>query len=103
MILKLENGSLSEYKEMQAQKKYEQAYERFKEKEFSSSFDNCLLIQQNYPGSKLEDKIVFLMALSKAGMHEITECKRLLEEFVVSFPTSPLLKEATEMLKLMNK
>jgi tetratricopeptide (TPR) repeat protein len=103
MILKLENGSLSENKEMQAQKKYEQAYERFKEKEFSSSFDNCLLIQQNYPGSKLEDKIVFLMALSKAGMHEITECKRLLEEFVVSFPTSPLLKEATEMLKLMNK
>jgi tetratricopeptide (TPR) repeat protein len=103
MILKLENGSLSENKEMQAQKKYEEAYERFKEKEFSSSFDNCLLIQQNYPGSKLEDKIVFLMALSKAGMHEITESKRLLEEFVISFPTSPLLKEATEMLKLMNK
>ncbi|WP_459457676.1 type IX secretion system periplasmic lipoprotein PorW/SprE [Aquirufa sp. HETE-40SA] len=103
MILKLENGSLSENKEMQAQKKYEEAYERFKEKEFSSTFDNCLLIQQNYPGSKLEDKIVFLMALSKAGMHEITESKRLLEEFVISFPTSPLLKEATEMLKLMNK
>ena len=32
-----------------------------------------------------------------AGMHEITECKRLLEEFVISFPTSPLLKEATEI------
>ena len=103
MILKLENGSLSENKEIQAQKKYEEAYERFKQKEFSSSFDTCLLIQQNYPGSKLEDKIVFLMALSKAGMHEITECKRLLEEFIISFPTSPLLKEATEMLKVINK
>jgi hypothetical protein len=43
------------------------------------------------------------MALSKAGMHEITECKRLLEEFMISFPTSPLLKEATEMLKVINK
>ncbi len=103
MILKLENGALSENKEIQAQKKYEEAYERFKEKEFSTSFDSCLLIQQNYPGSKLEDKIVFLMALSKAGMHEITDCKRLLEEFMISFPTSPLLKEATEMLKVINK
>jgi TolA-binding protein len=103
MILKLENGTLSENKEIQAQKKYEEAFERFEAKDFKMTADACLFIQQNYPGSKLEDKIVFLLALSKAGMHETEECKQLLEEFTTSFPTSPLLKEATEMLKLINK
>jgi tetratricopeptide (TPR) repeat protein len=103
MILKLENGTLSENKEIQAQKKYEEAFERFEAKDFKMTADACLFIQQNYPGSKLEDKIVFLLALSKAGMHETTECKNLLEEFISSFPASPLLKEATEMLKLINK
>ncbi|MFM2400842.1 MAG: hypothetical protein RI950_358 [Bacteroidota bacterium] len=103
MILKLENGTLSENKEIQAQKKYEEAFERFEAKDFKMTADACLFIQQTYPGSKLEDKIVFLLALSKAGMHETTECKNLLEEFISSFPASPLLKEATEMLKLINK
>jgi tetratricopeptide (TPR) repeat protein len=103
MILKLENGTLSENKEIQAQKKYEEAFERFEAKDFKATSEACLFIQQNYPGSKLEDKIVFLLALSKAGMHEITECKNLLEEFIRTFPASPLLKEATEMLTLINK
>ena len=103
MILKLENGALSENKEILAQQKYEAAFERFKSKDFTAAFDNCLFIQQNFPGSKLEDKIVFLMTLSKAGMHETAECKRLLEEFISSFPSSPLLNEAKEMLKLINK
>ena len=43
------------------------------------------------------------MALSKAGLHETAEAKRMLEEFVTLFPASPLAKEATDMLKLMNK
>jgi len=103
MILKLENGALSENKENQAQKKYEEAFELFKAKDFSGAFDTCLFIQQNLPGSKMEDKIVFLSALSKAGIRETVECKRLLEEFISSFPSSPLLKEATEMLKLITK
>ncbi len=103
MILKLENGILSENKELQAQKKYEDAFVRFEAKDFKFTMEACLFIQQNYPGSKLEDKIVFLLALSKAGMQETEECKNLLQEFIISFPTSPLLKEATEMLKLINK
>lgn len=103
MILKLENGTLSENKEILAQKKYEEAFGYYKLKEFKAAFDTCLFIQQNYPGSKLEDKIVFLMAFSKAGMHENAESKNLIEEFLNSFPTSPLVNEATEMLKLINK
>ena len=103
MILKLENGTLSENKEILAQKKYEEAFGYYKLKEYKVAFDACLFIQQNYPGSKLEDKIVFLMALSKAGMHENVESKNLLEEFINSFPTSPLVNEAKEMLKLINK
>jgi len=103
MILKLENGTLSENKEILAQKKYEEAYGYYKIKDFKVAFDDCLFIQQNYPGSKLEDKIVFLMALSKAGMRETAESKNLFEEFINSFPTSPLVNEATEMLKLINK
>jgi TolA-binding protein len=102
-LSKLENGILSENKELQAQKKYEDAFVRFEAKDFKSTMEACLFIQQNYPGSKLEDKIVFLLALSKAGMQETEECKHLLQEFIISFPTSPLLKEATEMLKLINK
>lgn len=103
MILKLENGTLAEDKELLAQKKYEEAFERFKAGRFIESFGDCQYIQQNYPGSKLEDKVVFLAALSKAGMHETEECKRLLAEFITLFPASPLVKEANEMLKLMNK
>ena len=103
MILKLENGTLAENKEILAQKKYEGAFERFEAGQFAASYEACLFAQQNYPGSKLEDKIVFLMALSKAGLHETAEAKRILEEFVQLFSTSPLAKEASEMLKLMNK
>lgn len=103
MILKLENGTLAENKEILAQKKYEAAFERFKADQFTECYEACLFAQQNYPGSKLEDKIVFLMALSKAGLHETAEAKRILEEFVQLFSTSPLAKEASEMLKLMNK
>ena len=103
MILKLENGTLAENKEILAQKKYEAAFERFEAGQFAASYEACLFAQQNYPGSKLEDKIVFLMALSKAGLHETAEAKRILEEFVQLFSTSPLAKEASEMLKLMNK
>ena len=103
MILKLENGTLSENKEILAQKKYEAAFERFKAGQFTQSYEACLFAQQNYPGSKLEDKIVFLMALSKAGLHETADAKRMLEEFVQLFPASPLVKEASEMLKMINK
>ncbi len=103
MILKLENGTLAENKEILAQKKYEAAFERFKADQFTECYEACLFAQQNYPGSKLEDKIVFLMALSKAGLHETADAKRMLEEFVQLFSTSPLAKEASEMLKLMNK
>ena len=103
MILKLENGTLAENKEILAQKKYEAAFERFEAGQFAASYEACLFVQQNYPGSKLEDKIVFLMALSKAGLHETADAKRMLEEFVQLFPASPLVKEASEMLMLMNK
>ena len=103
MILKLENGTLSENKELLAQKKYEEALIRFESKDFKSTFESCQFIQQNYPGSKLEDKIVFLMALSKAGLHENQDCKNILTEFITSFPSSPLLSEASELLKMINK
>jgi hypothetical protein len=36
-------------------------------------------------------------------MKDTAESKRLLEEFIIAFPASPLLKEATDMLKLINK
>lgn len=103
MILKLENGTLSENKEILAQKKYEAAFERFEAGQFAESYEACFFAQQNYPGSKLEDKIVFLMALSKAGLHETADAKRMLEEFIQLFPASPLVNEASEMLKLINK
>lgn len=103
MILKLENGTLSENNEILAQKKYEEALIRFESKDFKTAFDSCQLIQLKYPDSKLEDKIVFLMALSKAGLHENQECKNILAEFITTFPASPLLQEASELLKLINK
>jgi outer membrane protein assembly factor BamD (BamD/ComL family) len=103
LILKLENGTLSENKEIRAQKNYESAFERFKAGRFAESYEACLFIQQSYPGSKLEDKIVFLMALSKAGIQDTLEAKRILEEFISLFPASPLVKEATDMLKLIKK
>ncbi|MFD3409109.1 tetratricopeptide repeat protein [Aquirufa sp. HETE-83D] len=103
MILKLENGTLSDNNEIVAQKKYEDALIRFESKDFKTAFEGCQMIQLKYPGSKLEDKIVFLMALSKAGLQETQECKNILTEFITTFPSSPLLPEASELLKLINK
>ena len=97
------NGLVKRMEQCSEQKKYEEAFERFEAKDFKMTADACLFIQQTYPGSKLEDKIVFLMALSKAGLHENEECKNILTEFISTFPASPLLKEASELLKLINK
>ena len=103
MILKLENGTLAENKEILAQKKYEAAFERFEAGQFAASYEACLFVQQNYPGSKLEDKIVFLSALCQAGLKNPTEYLKILKQFVQLFPLSPLKAEAEARINAIPK
>jgi tetratricopeptide (TPR) repeat protein len=93
-ILKLETGILSDSKEVQAEKAYEEAYLAFKAKSFDSALLACQQIRVNFPGSKSEDKIVFLSALCYAGLKNPTEYLKTLKQFVQLFPLSPLKAEA---------
>lgn len=103
LILKSENGSLSQSKELEAQKAYELAYEKFKLNLYESSYTSCLGIQQRFPNSKLEDKIVFLMALCKGGLKDLNAYQVNLKNFIQLFPSSPLKIEAESLLQAFNQ
>ncbi len=99
LILKNETGSLSDNKELEAKKAYEKAFLIYKEGKYEQSFQNCLLIDHQFPGSSLEDKVLFLKALNKGGLKDLASYENLLSLFIQSFPKSPLKKEAEDLLK----
>ena len=103
LISKLETGSLSQNKEEEAQKAYEKAYYIFVAREFDVCYSSCQNIQNKFPNSKLEDKIVFLMALCKAGIKDIGEYTMQLKKFIQIYPQSPLKPEADALLKALNQ
>jgi outer membrane protein assembly factor BamD (BamD/ComL family) len=102
-ILKLETGTLSDTKEVQAEKAYEAAYLLFKSNDFESALRACQQLRINYPGSKSEDKIVFLGALCQAGLKNIVEYEKTLKQFVQLFPLSPLKAEAEGRINAIPK
>lgn len=103
LILKLETGNLSLNKEEEAQKAYEKAYYLYVARDFDSCYSSCQNIQNKYPNSKLEDKIVFLMALCKGGIKDISEYSFQLKKFIQIYPQSPLKLEADALLKALNQ
>jgi len=103
LILKLETGNLSLNKEEEAQKAYEKAYYLYVARDFDSCYSSCQNIQNKYPNSKLEDKIVFLMALCKGGIKDISEYSMQLKKFIQIYPQSPLKLEADALLKALNQ
>ena len=103
LILKLETGNLSQNKEEEAQKAYEKAYYLYVAREFDTCYSSCQNIQNKYPNSKLEDKIVFLMALCKGGIKDISEYSMQLKKFIQIYPRSPLKPEADALLKALNQ
>ncbi len=102
-ILKLETGTLTDSKEQQAEKAYENAYAEFKSNRFDSCLRTCQSIRIQYPGSKSEDKIVFLSALCYAGLKDRAQYAKTLTQFIQLFPASPLKQEAEERLKAIPK
>jgi outer membrane protein assembly factor BamD (BamD/ComL family) len=103
LILKIENGTLSDGKEIEAQKAYERAFLNYKSKKFSDSYLQCVEIEQKFPGSNLEDKVVFLKALNKGEQKDLLAYENILKIFVQTFPKSPLKVEAQELLNAINK
>jgi TolA-binding protein len=103
LISKLETGNLSLNKEEEAQKAYEKAYYLYVAREFDPCYSMCQSIQNKYPNSKLEDKIVFLMALCKGGIKDISEYTLQLKKFIQIYPQSPLKIEADALLKALNQ
>ena len=103
LILKLETGNLSLNKEEEAQKAYEKAYYLYVSRDFDRCYSSCQNIQNKYPNSKLEDKIVFLMALCKGGIKDIGEYSMQLKKFIQIYPQSPLKLEADALLKALNQ
>ena len=57
----------------------------------------------NFPGSKSEDKIVFLSALCQAGLKNMFEYEKTLKQFIQLFPSSPLKPEAEARIKAIPK
>ncbi len=90
---------MSDNKELEAKKAYEKAFLIYKEGKYEQSFQNCLLIDHQFPGSSLEDKVLFLKALNKGGLKDLASYENLLSLFIQSFPKSPLKKEAEDLLK----
>ena len=103
LISKLETGNLSLNKEEEAQKAYEKAYYLYVARDFDTCYSSCQNIQNKYPNSKLEDKIVFLMALCKGGIKDISEYTLQLKKFIQIYPQSPLKIEADALLKALNQ
>ncbi|MEK6547606.1 MAG: tetratricopeptide repeat protein [Bacteroidota bacterium] len=102
-MLKLETGTLSDSKEQQAEKAYETAYLAFKSNAFDVALQACQQIRINYPGSKSEDKIVFLSALCQAGLKNTADYLKTLKQFVQLFPMSPLKLEAEARINAIPK
>lgn len=100
-ILKLETGSLSDSKEQQAEKAYEQAFNEFKSNTFETALRSCQKIRIDFPGSKSEDKVVFLSALCFAGLKDRDQYEKTLKQFIQLFPTSPLKAEAEERINVL--
>lgn len=99
LVLKSETGSLSNNKELEAKAAYETAYLTYKAGKFEESYQQCLLIDQRFPGNKLEDKVMYLRALNKGGAKDFTSYENLLNLFLKSYPKSNLVKEAEQLLK----
>ena len=102
-ILKLETGNLSDSKELQAENAYVAAYADFKRNAFESSLRACQQIRINFPGSKSEDKIVFLSALCHAGLKDREQYEKTLKQFIQLFPLSPLKVEAEARINAIPK
>jgi tetratricopeptide (TPR) repeat protein len=103
LILKMENGNLSEGKEILAQKAYEKAYFNYQSKKLSESYLQCLEIEQLFPGSNLDDKISFLKALIKGEQKDLAAYESMLKIFMQTFPKSPLFANAKELLNAINQ
>ncbi len=101
LVLKYETGSLSNNKELEAKIAYEKAFDQYKQGNFEASFQSCLLIDRQFPGSNLEDKVLFLKALNKGSLKELSTYENLLTLFIQSFPKSKLLKDAEDLLKTL--
>jgi tetratricopeptide (TPR) repeat protein len=103
LIVKMENGNLSEGKEILAQKAYEKAYVNYQSKKLSESYLQCLEIEQQFPGSNLDDKISFLKALIKGEQKDLATYESMLKIFMQTFPKSPLIANARELLNVINQ
>jgi outer membrane protein assembly factor BamD (BamD/ComL family) len=99
----MENGNLSEGKEILAQKAYEKAYVNYQSKKLSESYLQCLEIEQQFPGSNLDDKISFLKALIKGEQKDLATYESMLKIFMQTFPKSPLIANARELLNVINQ
>ena len=98
-ILTLEFGGLTEGKEVEAEKKYENAFALFKSGDFSACIAQAESLLQSYPGSKWEDKIVFLKAQSFGGLKDFDRYKKELKQFEQAYPKSPLIPEVKALLE----
>jgi outer membrane protein assembly factor BamD (BamD/ComL family) len=98
-ILTLEFGGLTEGKELEAQKNYEKAFAQFKSGDFTACILQADLLLQSYPGSKWEDKIVFLKAQSYGGLKDFDRYKKELKQFEQAYPKSPLIPEVKGLLE----
>ena len=102
-LLKLEQGTLAQGKEAEAQSAYELAFKTFKTGNFGQAFQQASDIQLQFPGNQQEDKVAFLLALCQGGSKNRQNFETRLKEFIQAYPNSPLKTEAEAMLAASTK
>jgi len=88
----------------QAEKEYKEVFQLYKNKTYHESDSVANILLAKYPESDISDKLIYVKLLCKlktkgptpALMHE-------LEEFKTSFPESPLIPEATDLIQTLEK
>ncbi|MFN6943907.1 MAG: tetratricopeptide repeat protein [Cytophagaceae bacterium] len=78
---------------------YKQAYDLYNRKEYFQAQHALNDIQQNYPESDIEDKLVFLGILIKGKTQSSLILKTELTNFIETYTNSVLLKRAEDLLE----
>lgn len=103
LVTKGEDSPLSSGKESEAQKLYEEAYEYYSQQNYTDAISFIDTALKEYPNNHLEDKFVFLKILLLGKTQDLQAYQKALDTFLKSYPKSPLIPRAKEMVTALEK
>lgn len=103
LIHREESGTLADSKEIQAQKMYEEALEKYSAGKYQESFSQCLILEKDYANSKFEDRVLYLKALNKYALKDKDQAKMIIQNLLKLYPNTLLKFKAENLLKKLNE